>query len=544
MQKVVKGVLILAIVTGSTIGGTLFLTHKLASQPQPTSSYDVVVVGAGPGGIAASLQAARMGARVALLEPTDRVGGQITAAGVSTMDEGSVAARRSGIYKEFVGQIQAYYASRGKAVNTCYFETDSLCVDPTVAEQVLRTMLGRQSARLHLYTQVKVDKVMKRGNIVTGVEAGGRVFMSKVLVDGDEYGDVLAMAGAAYRLGDGTSEKPDPRSCIQSITYTAIMKYYPLGVPPGLRFTSAPPGYDAQLAGYFAKYLNNNGVDHFQSKSQRNLTFTSYNAFRGLPDVSNPDNYNVMQQHGHVITRASLDLGNDYPRTGDLSVQYISDPKYRLQADCQAKLLTLQLAYYIQHDLRQTNWSVANDEGYDTTYNRSQHCTTLAGFEAFEDQLPVAPYVREGRRLIGVETLTGNEVAKAEQDPAQAQKYPDSIAVGYYPMDLHACHAPLEAALDSPSDLKQVFTGGAFEVPLGTLIPEKIDGLLAVEKNISVSREANGAIREQPIAMDTGQAAGALAALAARSHQQPRGVPYQSVQKALEADGAVTVLGH
>ena len=542
MQKVVKSVLILAIVTGSIVAGTLFLAHKLASHSQSASSYDVVVVGAGPGGIAASIQAARMGAHVALLEPTDRVGGQITAAGVSTMDEGNVAARRSGIYKEFVDQAQAYYASKGKAVNTCYFETDSLCVDPAVAEQILTSMLGSQSAHLHLYTQTKVDKVMKQGNTVTGVEAGGRVFMSRVLVDGDEYGDVLAMAGAAYRLGDGTSGQPNSRSCIQSITYTAIMKYYPLGVPSDLRFAKAPPGYDTKLADYFAKYLNNSGVDHFQSKSQRNLTFASYNAFRGLPDTSNPGNYNVLQQGGHVITRTSLDLSNDYPRTGNLSVQYISDPKYRLEADCQAKLLTLQLAYYIQHDLGESNWSVANDEGYNTAYNGAQHCSNLAGFEAFEDQLPVAPYVREGRRLIGIETLTGNELAKAEQDPAQAQKYPDTIAVGYYPMDLHACHAPLEAAFDSPADLKQVFTGGAFEVPLGTLIPEKIDGLLAVEKNISASREASGAIREQPIAMDTGQAAGALAALAVSNHQQPRAVPYQSVQKVLEANGAVTAL--
>ena len=55
-----------------------------------TAEYDVVVAGAGTGGCGAAIQAARLDCRVLLLEETDWIGGQMAAAGVTTMDEDSV----------------------------------------------------------------------------------------------------------------------------------------------------------------------------------------------------------------------------------------------------------------------------------------------------------------------------------------------------------------------------------------------------------------------------------------------------------------------
>ncbi len=64
--------------------------------------------------------------------------------------------------------------------------------------------------------------------------------------------------------------------------------------------------------------------------------------------------------------------------------------------------------------------------------------------------------------------------------------------------------------------------GGPFQVPFEVFVPEKIDGLVLAEKNISQSRIVNGATRLQPSTMLMGQAAGAIAAMAVIDGVQPR----------------------
>jgi hypothetical protein len=74
---------------------------------------------------------------------------------------------------------------------------------------------------------------------------------------------------------------------------------------------------------------------------------------------------------------------------------------------------------------------------------------------------------------------------------------------------------------------------GPFQVPLRILIPRNIDGLVAAEKNLSMTRLVSGALRVQPICALVGQAAGALAALAARDGVAPRKITPVRVQRAL-----------
>ena len=62
---------------------------------------------------------------------------------------------------------------------------------------------------------------------------------------------------------------------------------------------------------------------------------------------------------------------------------------------------------------------------------------------------------------------------------------------------------------------------------------------MAADKNISVSNVANGTTRLQPVVLLTGQAAGILAALAARDHLAAGDVPVRQVQDALLERGAM-----
>ncbi|MBK6936955.1 MAG: FAD-dependent oxidoreductase [Chitinophagaceae bacterium] len=87
--------------------------------------------------------------------------------------------------------------------------------------------------------------------------------------------------------------------------------------------------------------------------------------------------------------------------------------------------------------------------------------------------------------------------------------YRTGISVGDYPVDHHHAQYPGKVPeIEFPSV-------PAYNIPMGALIPEKIDGLIVCEKGISVSNIVNGTTRLQPVVLLTGQAAGMLAAKAA-----------------------------
>jgi hypothetical protein len=498
----------------------------------------VIVAGAGTGGTSAALTAARHGARVALLEETDWIGGQAAAAAVSTMDEGNDLTPPSGIYREFVARMEAYYAARGKSVATCYWGENTHCYEPSAIRKILQQMIDEVNAgaygkgHIDLLLEDRVVHALSNGNTVTGaVTAKGLTLQSKVLIDATEYGDVLPLTPVEFRSAHSVGDDHG-KSCTQDITYTMVIKKYPGGVPAELQMKHEPPEYQKYLPRLRAQWQSNGDATTLTLP----VDFGNHNAYRGLPDSTNPEPY-VSTQHNQ-ITRTVLNWFNDFPVHTD-----IFDRTARARLLCDAKLKTLANLYYLQHELGKSDWSVANDEGYDTAWNRDHNsCPNIpAEFKAIEHNFPAMPYIRESQRLIGEYTLTAGDVRRERQGGISVVGFADSIAVGDYADDLHACDAEsdLEHDLEHLSDRAPGFRSGPFEVPLRSLIPAKVDGLLAAEKNISESRLANGATRLQPITMLTGEAAGTLAALAVEKGVQPRAVSADAVQVELLKAGSI-----
>jgi len=93
-----------------------------------------------------------------------------------------------------------------------------------------------------------------------------------------------------------------------------------------------------------------------------------------------------------------------------------------------------------------------------------------------------------------------------------AETFPDSVGVGSYRIDLH------------PS------TGGVnyidisalpFQIPLGALIPRRIENLLPACKNPGTTHITNGCFRLHPVEWVIGEAAGALVAFCLESRLRP-----------------------
>ena len=133
---------------GSGVGGT----ETTVVPGQATVTYDVVVVGAGTGGVMAAIQASRMGAKVALLERTDWIGGQI-AAGVGGIDDyhEQWPQTNTGLEKEFADSVKAYYQTEApfapKAVNTGGQGGWPINMEPQVAQKLMLRMLFRNQTQ-------------------------------------------------------------------------------------------------------------------------------------------------------------------------------------------------------------------------------------------------------------------------------------------------------------------------------------------------------------------------------------------------------------
>lgn len=509
--------------------------------------YDVIVAGGGTGGSAAAIQAARMGASVLLLEETDWIGGQMSAAGVTAMDESAAyglrIVRERGIYREFHESMAAYYYTLNKDPlrgDRSYGDSNTNAgYEPKIARAGLYAMIAdaRKKATLDLSTRSRVVEVAKSGNVVTGatveVEAAGgakrKQIKSTILIDATEYGDVIPLTGARYRVGNVTSDKLNPKALVQDHTWCAVIREYPQGIPEHLKVKQPPPDY-GKGPRPFLKYRTYGQMTWGKEGKSKGAVyqFRAYTGYRSVADTISPMSGEISE---HRNTLTSLNGGNDYPTT----VATIEDLKQRYADERIGVYKSLSILYYVQNELGM-NWSVAEDQGYDTPANRA-YMAKLGIRPDLMDvacRLPQLPYVRECRRIIGVKTLVASDLTRYKD----AKHFETSVAMGDYFMDLHGTDEAVEHDLD-PGEVPK--GGGAFQVPFETFIPEKIDGFVPAEKNISQSRLVNGATRMQPSTMLMGQAAGTIAALSAKQKVQPRQLDPIAVQAVLLRDGSTLV---
>jgi hypothetical protein len=463
-----------------------------AARVQAVLEADVLVVGGGTGGIGAALQSARLGARTVVAEPTPWLGGMLSAAGVSATDGNHRLP--SGIWREFRQRVYDAYGG-AEAVSTGWVSNTHF--EPHVADRIFGEMAASEpSLRVllrHRFVDVVKDGTRVRGAVLEDLETGRRVEVrAKVLVDGTDLGDVLARAGAAFDLGleaDSASGEnagiAASSDAVQDLTWCAILKDYGPGAD---RTIPRPEGY-------------------LPAEFDCSSTSTCKDATREKPTVDARKMLDYARLPGGKYLVNWPNHGND---------TYLNvvgmDEGAREKALETAKGRTLRFVYFIQHELGFRNLGLADDE-YPTT-----------------DRLPFVPYYREGRRLRGVVRFTARDIAEpfGSRDPL----YRTGISVGDYPIDHHHKRNP-----DAPQHLWFVPVP-SFSVPLGALVPETVDGLVVADKAISVSNVANGTTRLQPVVLLTGQAAGALAALAARDGREPRAVPVREVQRALLGAGA------
>lgn len=459
-----------------------------ASKP---TSVDVLIIGGGASGVTAGIQASRMGVKTLIVEETSWVGGMLTGAGVSAIDGNYKLP--AGLWGEFKIKLMNYYGGPD-AVKTGW--VSNVLFEPSVGNKLLSEMIAAEKKLLLWKNSTVLNISKKAGEWMVRIKYDGKAEVevrTKVLIDATELGDIAKATGVKYDIGmesrHDTQEDIAPEkknSIIQDITYVAILKDYGKNVT-----IPRPNNYDPKEFACACK----NPICITPKEPDRVWSKEMMISYGQLPNKKYMVNWPIE--------------GNDY------YVNLIEmTPKQRTKALEYAKNYTLRFVYFIQHELGFNTLGLADDE-YPTS-----------------DKLPFIPYHRESRRIHGLVRFNLNDVLKpyAQDKPL----YRTCIAVGDYPVDHH--HTRYHGYEELPNLYFHPIP--SYGLPLGTLIPKGVDQLVVAEKSISVSNIINGTTRLQPVVLQIGQAAGALAAIAVKEKKKVSDVGVRSVQKAiLDANG-------
>ncbi|WP_274364575.1 FAD-dependent oxidoreductase [Paenibacillus thermotolerans] len=488
---------------------------------------DIVIIGGSLGGCSAAYAAAKAGKQVIMTEESDWIGGQLTSQAVPPDEHpwiekfGCTAS-----YREFRNRIRAYYrqhfpltaaANANVHLNPGNAHVSRIAHEPRAALAVLRDMLAPfvHSGRLQILERFKAAEAETEGDLVRAVhvrhaDSGDRLVLTAgYFLDATDEGDLLPLTGTEYVTGAESVEQtgepnalpgdPDPTE-MQAITWCFAMDY-----AEGGDFTiPKPEQYD-----FWVNYKADFWPD-------RLLSWTGVR-----PHTLEPVTYDLMPgaqwfslfRYRRIIDKSLFAEGtfetdativnwpqNDYWLGPVIDVSEQERAKHLENA----RQLSLSLMYWMQTEAPRPDGGA----GYPGLRLRGDITGTLDG-------LAKMPYIRESRRIKAETTIVEQHLSPACRPDGKAESYFDSVGIGCYRIDLHP-----STALRTYIDVSSL----PFQIPLGSLIPVRMNNLIAACKNIGSTHITNGCYRLHPVEWNIGEAAGYLAAFCTERGTAPREV--------------------
>lgn len=488
---------------------------------------DVLIVGGGLGGVAAALAALRLGLRVTLTEQTDWIGGQLTAQAVPPDEHPWIEAiGATPMYQRLRRLIRDYYrrnypllpdARFNPHLNPGQGRVSALCHEPRAAlfamyELLMPYMTAGEIDIWLGWRPMAADTEGDRIRAVTLREGGGMeaTIEAPFILDATELGDLLELAKVEHVIGaESQAETGEPHARADGpdpLDQQAITACFAIDYLPGEDHTiERPADYDfwsryrapfwpaQQLSWTFIDPVTLD-IRHqaiFEPEGREDLWTFRRIFYRGHYP---PDRY-----------RSDITLvnwpQNDYwlgPLVG-VSAQE------RAAHERAARQLSLSFLYWMQTEAPRLDGGT----GYRGLRLRDDVTGTPDGTAKHV-------YIRESRRIRAETTVLEQHVGVAAREGIEgAELFHDSVGIGSYRIDLH----PTTRGV-AYTDL----SSWPFQIPLGALIPIRMENLLPAAKNLGVTHITNGCYRLHPVEWNVGEAAGALAAYCLRTHTMPRQV--------------------
>lgn len=501
-----------------------------AAQAGDDDTYDLVVIGGTPGGIATAVTAARLGHKVALTEYHGHLGGMSSSGlGKSDIEHRPMI---QGIFREFVDRVKQHYVERhgegSEAVRLC---RDGYFFEPSVAEAIFDAMVAEQPG-ITVLKRHRLEGVTARDGRLVAVELADRdtgrrrTLRATFFTDATYEGDVYAAAGADFRLGrEGRDEFGEPHAGhvyfdwrnhqrlggtgqgdarLPAYTYRLCLATDPKNQVP----VTKPEDYDRRR---YLGYLDDWRSGRFGKSHPARIALS----IAPIPNAKTDVNMNP-RGLGFVFVEENAG--------------YVEGSWQQREAICQRlRNLTLGLLWFLQHDAE------VPEEA------RQLALAHQLPRDEFTDNghFPFQLYVREARRLVGAYTLT--EANITEQPDLESRRFhDDAIAVGEFPIDsfpIQKRQPDDDRVLEGYLCMLHKITR-PYQIPYRIMIPKQLEGLI-VPVAASTTHVAFSSIRLEPTWMAMGQAAGVAAHVALSQGTSLRNVPMQRVQSLLRKQGAV-----
>lgn len=503
-------------------------------------SADVVIVGGGLGGVASALASLRNGLSVVLTEETDWIGGQISQQGVPPDEHPWIETHgATQLYRDYRNAVRDYYkrnypltekAKANKYLNPGEGSVSKLCHEPKVAVSVMTDMLApyMSTGKLTLLLEHKALSASVTGNKVKTVNITNLktkevvTLAAPYFVDATELGDLLPMTGTEFVTGAEAKsetkelhapEKANPGNN-QAFTVCFAIDY----VPGENHVIEKPREYDFWRN--FVPKMSKPWSGKLLELSYSNPKTLEPKALGFHPEgIATGDKLNLWN-YRKIISKDSFVKGtysgditivnwpqNDY-FLGDLVGASEKDFKKHFE---RGKQLSFSLLYWLQTEAPRPD----GGKGWPGVRLRKDIMGT-------EDGMAKYPYIREARRIKAVFTIKEEHVGAdnramitGQKEGNKAADFYDSVGVGYYHIDLHP-----STAGDNYID----FGSLPFQIPLGALLPQRMENILPANKNIGTTHITNGCYRLHPVEWSIGESVGMLIKYALNKNVIPREV--------------------
>ena len=525
----------------------LYCTVLVLVASSAAGAHDVVIYGGTASGVAAAIQASRMGKSAIVIEPSQHLGG-LTSGGLGFTDSGNKAVV-GGIAREFYQRVKKHYDdpkswTHGAAEDYKPYRKNEDAMwtfEPKVAERILRAMLA--DAKVEAIYGERLDRaagVKKAGaKIVSIAMESGKTYEGKVFVDATYEGDLMAAAGVSSATGRESN-------AVYGESLNGVARKWNTGghrfivdvdpyVKPGDPKSGLLPGIEKELpadgegdhrlqAFCYRLCMSNIPANRIPfpkpagyTESRYELLFRNFEAgdlrFPMKPDLM--PNGKTDTNNNHAFSTDYLGGNTKYP-----------DANY---AD-RAKILSDHENY--QQGLM---WTLANHPRIPKAI-RNQMAVWGLPKDEFADNggWPHQIYVREARRLLG-------EYVHTELDCRRKRVTPEPVGMGSYNMDSHNTtrYVTEKGFVQNEGDV-QVSPGGAYQISYKSMVPKAAQCTnLLVPVCVSSSHIAYGSIRMEPVFMVLGQSAATAACLAIDDGTGVQKVEYAKLAKRLLADKQV-----